>query len=49
MVPSVVVAVVAVTEMHQLLFVLHVCLLRDCYGARVTVMLVWGTEEVWLR
>ena len=30
MVPYDVVAVVAVTVMHVLLFVLHVCLLRDC-------------------
>ena len=30
MVPYVVGAVVAVTVMHVLLFVLHVCMLRDC-------------------
>ena len=30
MVPYVVGAVIAVTVMHVLLFVLHVCLLRDC-------------------
>ena len=30
MVPYVVGAVVAVTVMHVLLFVLYVCLLRDC-------------------
>ena len=30
MVPYIVGAVVAVTVMHVLLFVLHVCLLRDC-------------------
>ena len=30
MVPYVVGAVVAVTVMHVMLFVLHVCLLRDC-------------------
>ena len=29
-IPYVVVAVVAVTVMHALLFVLHVCMLRDC-------------------
>ena len=29
-VPYVVSAVVAVTVMHVLLFVLHVCMLRDC-------------------
>ena len=28
--------------MHVLLFVLHVCMLRECGGARVTAMLVWG-------
>ena len=41
-VPYVVGAVVTVT-------VMHVCLLRDCEGARVTEMLVWGSGEVWLR
>ena len=30
MVPYVVGAIVAATVMHLLLFVLHVCLLRDC-------------------
>ena len=30
MVPYVVSAVVAVTVIHLLLFVLHVCMLRDC-------------------
>ena len=35
-------AVVAVTVMHVLLFVLHVCV-------RVTAVLVWGPGEVWLR
>ena len=30
MVPYVVATVVAVTVMHVLLFVLHVCLLQDC-------------------
>ena len=24
------------------MFVLHVCLLRECDGARLTAMLVWG-------
>ena len=38
--------VVAMTVMHLLLFVLHVCMLRECKGARVTEMLVWGMEEV---
>ena len=42
-------AVVAVTLILVLLFVLHVCMLRECEGPRVTVMLMWGTGEVWLR
>ena len=49
MLPYVVGAVVAVTVMHVLLFVLHVCLLRNCEGARVTEMLVWGPGKAWLR
>ena len=50
MVPYVVGAVVAVTVMHVVLFMLHVLhMLRVCYGAMVTVMLVWGPGEVWLR
>ena len=39
-------AVVAVTGMLVLLFVLHMCLLRECDGARLTEMLVWGMDEV---
>ena len=39
-------AVVVLTVMH-VLFVLHVCLLRECDGARLTAMLVWGMDEVW--
>ena len=39
-------AVVAVTVMSVLLFVLHVCILRECEDARVTVMLVWGMDVV---
>ena len=39
--------VVAVTVMRVLLFVLHVCLRRDCDGMRLTAMLVWGMDEVW--
>ena len=35
-------AVVAVTVMCVLLFVLHVCLLRECDGVMLTAMLVWG-------
>ena len=38
----------AVTVMHVLLFVLHVCVLRECDGERVTAMLVWGPGELWL-
>ena len=34
--------------MRVLLFVLHVCMLREYDDGRVTVMLVWGMEEVWL-
>ena len=41
-------AVVAVTVMHVLLFVLHVCMLRECEGARLTAMLVCGMDAVWL-
>ena len=40
-------AVVAVTVM-RMLFVLHVCMLRYCEGERVTAMLVWGMDKVWL-
>ena len=40
-------AVVAVTVMCVLLFVLHVCLLRECDDARLTAMLVWGMDDVW--
>ena len=35
------------TVMRVLLVVLHVCMLRECEGARVTEMLVWRMEEVW--
>ena len=35
-------AVVAVTVMHVLLSVFHVCMPRECEGARVTAMLVYG-------
>ena len=45
MVPYVVGAVVAVTVMHVLLFVLHMCMLQEYEGA----MLVWGPREVWMR
>ena len=39
-------AVVAVTVMHVLMIVLHVCLLRMCDGARLTAMLVGRMDEV---
>ena len=39
-------AVVAV--MHVMLFVLCVCMLRAYEGARMTPMLVWVMDEVWL-
>ena len=39
--------VVTVTVMRVLLFVLHVCLLRECDGVRLTAILVWGMDEVW--
>ena len=35
-------AVAAVTVMRVLLFVCHVCILRECEGTKVTSMLVWG-------
>ena len=41
-------AVVAVTVMCVLLFVLHVCMLIECAGAGVMAMLVLGIDEVWL-
>ena len=36
-----------VAVMRVLGFVLHVCLLRECDGVRLTAMLVWGVDEVW--
>ena len=47
MVPSVD-AVLGVTVMRVLLFVLYVCMLRECEGARATAILVWVIDEVWL-
>ena len=35
-------AVIAVTVIRVLLFVLHVCMLRECESVRLTTMLVWG-------
>ena len=40
-------AVVAVTVMRVLLFVLNDCLLRECDDVRLTAMLVWWMDEVW--
>ena len=36
--------VVVVTVMHVLLFVLHVCLRRECDGVSLTTMLVWWMD-----
>ena len=41
-------AVVVVTVMRVLLFVVHVCMLRYCYCARLSAMLVLVMNEVWL-
>ena len=41
-------AMAAVTVMHVVLFVLHVCMPRECDGVRFTAMLVWGMYVVWL-
>ena len=41
-------AVVVVTVLRLLLFVFHVCMLREHESARVTAMLVWGVYEVCL-
>ena len=40
--------VLAATVVRVLLFVLHLCMLREGEGAKVTAMLVWGIDEVWL-
>ena len=40
--------VVALTVMRLLLFVLHVCMLKKCDCARVTAILEWGMEELWV-
>ena len=44
MVPYYVDEVVAVIRVP--LFVLHVCLLRECGGVRLKAMLVWGMDDV---
>ena len=36
-------AVVGVTVMRVMVFVLYESILRECEGARVMAMLVWGT------
>ena len=36
----------ALTLMRVLLFVLHVCIMRECGSARLTAMLVWGMNGV---
>ena len=38
--------VVVLTVMRVLLFVCEVSVLRECEGASVTAMLVWGPGEV---
>ena len=35
-------------EVATLGALLRVCMLRECKDARVTTMLVWGMDEVWL-
>ena len=42
-------AVVAVNGMRVLLFVLHVCMLRECDGARLTAMLVFDISNIMLE
>ena len=34
--------------MRVLSFVLYVCMLREYEGSRLTAMLVWGMDKVWL-
>ena len=44
-------SVVYVTVIRELLFVLYyciACMLGECDSVRVTEILVWGIEEVWL-
>ena len=38
---------IAVTVMRGLLFVLHVCLLRECDGVMLTAILEWGMDGLW--
>ena len=38
-----------VVAMNVMCVLLHVCMLRECVGARLMAMLVWGVmDEVWL-
>ena len=39
-------AVVTMIVMRVLLFVLHVCMLKECEGGRLMAMLMWGIYEV---
>ena len=41
-------AVVTVAVMRVLLFVWYGCMLRECDGARLTTMLVWEMDDMWL-
>ena len=41
-------AVVAVSAMCVLLFLLDMCMLKECEGATLTAMLVLVTGDVWL-
>ena len=43
-----VVAVLDVTVMRVLFFVLRVCMLRECDGAAMTILLVCMMDKVWL-
>ena len=36
------------TVMGVLLFVLHVCMLRECDGVRLMAMQMWEVDKVWL-
>ena len=40
--------VVVVTVVRVVLFVLRVYMLREYEGARITAILVWEMEDVWL-
>ena len=36
-----------VVDVTVMCVLLHVCLLMECDGVRLTAMLVWGMDEVW--